>query len=256
MERGSRIFFIPKQSLPLTKENRKDLSVIALPSEYKHVAGLAVSENQKLYAVDYRTNVLITIDLARAFANAGMVVRSYPIALEGGLSGLALSCIKNGSGEEISLVGISGFGILGKCDTALFEECNLVRNSEEEAAPWCTYKNSGYSQGLTFLEFDGTTYFVEAMNKGWAEGLGITSYVPYGFGTPYSLPSIKPQTDYLNFFDLEDLLAAKSPEEALTFTLPGPGPMIEDLAWDGEYLYTTDEMFYGLYRGTLTTDCE
>jgi hypothetical protein len=235
---GSRIYYIPLSEFPMTDAKLAKLKSFTLSPKHKHVAGLAV-EGATVFAVDYRSNQLLQVPLLEALQQE--TPYKYQTTDLKGLSGLEFKCEGN---DE--LFGVSEFKVFGDCSTGLYSSRDRMKKNSNQ--PISSYTNVDYSQGLTFATIDDVDYLVESVNKGSAEGMGLTGIYHFGI---YGTLNVPPTKDEIRFYDLSALKNGVSEDEAHRMTLPAPGPMVEDLAWDGEYLYTTDEYTMNFYRGTF-----
>lgn len=184
-----------------------------MPPEAVHTSGLAF-DGQDLWAVDFKSNRCYRIALEASYAqNRAEVKASFPT----GLTGTSACCLVPVQGETV--LAISDFR--RTCRTI------FVRHEAAAAAGSATehvvggYRNGGFSQGL---EWDGR-YLYESENR-----LGV---------------------DVVNQLDLDVLLETGAFAEATRRQYAAPDHGVEDLAWDGRFMYTSDEVSFRFYRTEL-----
>jgi hypothetical protein len=227
VDHGSKVFFIPISSFPLDDEKLSNLKSFSLPKEHSHVAGLAM-DGATLFGADYRTNQVLRISFSFEDLEKDPTYEFTTSAMKG-LSGMDFLCQATSDLFILSEFKLNPFA---HCSTAFFTSEEKMH--KESFQPQESYVNKGYSQGLTFASIDGLEYVIESLNKGLLD--------PFGF---------KPKTDEIRMYDLQSLLNGSDEKTALRAKFPTPGTMVQDLAWDGEYLYTSDEHkgSMGFYRG-------
>ncbi len=184
-----------------------------MPEGAVHTSGLAW-DGEFLWAVDYKSNKAYCIDLEPSLENqAATVVGSF----ESTLRGTSACCIVPWNGR--SYLAISDFM---KSRRTIF-----VRHDEAMAAETAegfidfSYRNNGFSQGLEFAE----GYLYEAENR-----IG---------------------KDIINRIDLEQLRRSKNSRKATVLRFQTAASGIEDLAWSGEALWTSDENVFRFHRGVF-----
>jgi len=181
-----------------------------MPPEAVHTSGLAW-DGTHLWAVDYKSNRGYRIDLARSFAaGTAVVVDSFPT----GLGGTSACAILERGGE--TLLAISDFGRTSR--TYVVRPERALADGGLSNAVVFSYENEGFSQGLVW---DGVS-LLEAENK-----KGV---------------------DVINQMDVERLVATGSARKSTIRQLDAPGRGVEDLAFDGQRLYTSDEVSFRFYR--------
>ncbi|MBN1572772.1 MAG: hypothetical protein JW984_06180 [Deltaproteobacteria bacterium] len=107
--------------------------------------------------------------------------------------------------------------------TIFIQMDNALKDGTTEKWIVFEYKNEGFSQGLEFI--DGFLY--ESENK---------------FGI-----------DILNKIDLEKLKQTRNSRKATILQYPAPEKGVEDLAWDGKSVWTSDEAVFNFFKGTLSS---
>jgi hypothetical protein len=185
-----------------------------MPDEAVHTSGLAW-DGSRLWAVDYVSNRCYAIDLGRSLAaGKAVVLGGFPTGF-GGTSACAL--LEHG-GER--LLAISDYTRTARTYAVRHEQA-LAEGGLANAVAF-SYRNEAFSQGLIW---DGTWLF-EAENK-----LGV---------------------DVINQMDVGRLVATGSARASTVRQIAAPGRGVEDLAWDGTWLYTSDEMSFRFYRARWT----
>ena len=184
-----------------------------MPSEAVHTSGLEW-DGEYLWAVDYVSNILYKIDWgSSARTGTVKVVDSCPTGLNGTGSVARLRL----GGEE--MVVVSDFMNTGRTyfvplDKA-FDEGDIPGKSA------ASYKNAYFVQGLTAKG----GYLYESANI-----LG---------------------SDLVYKIDPLAAIKADDYSEAIIARYSGPSKMIEDLAFDGQRLWTSDEHSFKLYATDL-----
>jgi len=181
-----------------------------MPPEAVHTSGLAW-DGKHLWAVDYKSNLAYCLDLERSFTTGqASVVGSFATTLRG----TSACCFVPWNGRTC----------LAISDFMRTRRTLLVRHDEALAAgsaAGCvefTYWNEGLSQGLEF--FDG--HLFESENK-W--GVNV-----------------------INQISLEKLRETASSRRSTVRQFAAPSRGVEDLAWDGEWLWTSDETVFRFFR--------
>lgn len=181
-----------------------------MPDEAVHTSGLAW-DGARLWAVDYVSNRCYAIDLERSFATGkAVVLGSFPTGFEGPS---ACAFLEHG-GER--LLAISEF-LRTSRTYAVRHELAMAEGGLANAVVF-SYRNEAFSQGLFW---DGK-WLLEAENK-----MGV---------------------DVINQLDVARLVATGSARASTVRQLAAPGRGVEDLAWDGTWLYTSDEFSFRFYR--------
>jgi hypothetical protein len=184
-----------------------------MPAESVHTSGLAW-DGGPLWAVDYISNRCHAIELEASFA-AGRAVTRGEFATT--LAGTSACCVVPWRGERL----------LAISDYSRTRRTILVRPAESLAAGVAAgqivfaYRNEGFSQGLEFAR--GSLF--ESENK---------------FGG-----------DVINELSVERLAATGDSRRATVAQHPAPGRGVEDLAWDGERMWTSDETVFRFFRAHL-----
>ena len=184
-----------------------------MPDEAVHTSGLAW-DGRHLWAVDFVSNRVYALDPeASLAAGRASVVHSFSSTL----AGTSACCVVPWDGKQ--LLAISDFRRSRK---TLFVDAE--RAAATGSAAGCVvleYENEGFSQGLEC--FGG--FLFESENK-----LG---------------------KNVINKIDLAVLRATRRARTATIMQYEGPSWGIEDLAWDGEHLWTSDETTFRFYKARL-----
>lgn len=194
-------------------ETMKILRHFEMPDEAVHTSGLAW-DGYYLWGVDYISNRAYCIDSEESFKNAQVrIIGSFDTTLKG----TSACCIVNWEGRQY--LAISDF-MRTKCTLFINMYEALKKGSAQDMIVF-KYKNEGFSQGLEF--FDGFLY--EAESK-----LGI---------------------DRINKIDIEKLRTTKNARKSTIFHYLAPSKSVEDLAWSGSELWTSDEYEYKIFKGVI-----
>jgi hypothetical protein len=181
-----------------------------MPAEAVHTSGLAW-DGRHLWAVDYVSNRCYEIDLERSFATgAAAVVGSFAT----GFGGTSACAMIEHDGE--TLLAISDYRRTSR--TYVVRAAQAVADGRLGRAIVFSYRNEGFSQGLFW---DGRS-LLEAENK-----KGV---------------------DVINQLDVGRLVKTGRARAATIRQIDAPGHGVEDLAWDGAHLYTSDEKSFRFYR--------
>jgi glutamine cyclotransferase len=193
-------------------ETMEVLDETEMPPEAVHTSGLAW-DGESLWAVDYKSNRLYVIDLAASFEGDEVVVReSYPTGL-GGTSAMTLVDV-----DGVDYMAISDFMRTGL--TYLVPKADAPKLADHPIADLAvaTYKNRGFSQGLTW---DGT-FLYETSNS-----LG---------------------RDCVHVYRVDEAIRSNGAEKVdYVGRIKGPVSFLEDLATDGERMWTSSERAYHFY---------
>ena len=186
-----------------------------MPSEAVHTGGLAW-DGSVLWAVDYASNRAYSIELEASLRLGRAVLRG---SFDTTLRGASACCLVPFRGER--LLAISDF--MHSARTIFVRpEAALARGTAEGQIVFA-YRNEGFSQGLVYA--GGFLY--EAEGK-WGR-------------------------DVINQLDLGRLARTRDARAATVRQFPAPSAMVEDLAWDGERIWTSDESVYRFFSGFLLT---
>jgi glutamine cyclotransferase len=189
------------------------LGTFDMPKEAVHTSGLAF-DGQYLWAVDYISNRCYKLALEESFAQGeAQVVGSF----DTGLGGTSACCFLEYEGRKC--MAISDF--MRTSRTYLVRHEEALKAGRMQGAAIFSYVNEGFSQGL---EWDGQ-YLYESENK-----RGV---------------------DVVNRMDLAELARTGSARQATVRQFRAGAEGVEDLAWDGEFLYTSDESTFRFYRCRL-----
>lgn len=191
----------------------KVLRTFDMPEGAVHTSGLAW-DGGRLWGVDYVSNRVYCIDLEPSLSEGKVrLIGSFDSTLRG----TSACCIVPWDGER--LLAVSDFMRSKKTLIIRMEEA--LRKGSAAGAIAFEYLNEGFSQGLEFAE----GYLYESENK-----IG---------------------TNIINKIDLARLRETRSSREATAVQYPAPGEGVEDLAWDGSGMWTSDEKVFRFFRGTF-----
>ncbi len=184
-----------------------------MPPEAVHTSGLAW-DGAYLWAVDYISNLGYCIDLETSLAQGqARVVGQFDTTLRG----TSACCLLPWEGETV--LAISDF--MNSRRTIFVRHEQALRAGTAKEAVTFAYRNEGFSQGLEYIE----GFLFESENK-------------RGF-------------DAINQIDLARLRTTRSSRAATVWQYAAPNGGVEDLAWDGARLWTSDEVTFRFYRGKL-----
>jgi glutamine cyclotransferase len=184
-----------------------------MPAEAVHTSGLSW-DGAHLWAVDYVSNRAYRIDWERSLEEGrANVTGSFGTTLRG----TSACSVLNLAGDTVLAVSDHR----GSRRTVFIDVALALQAGDAGSALVASYRNEGFSQGLVF---DGA-HLYEAENK-WPAGV-------------------------VNVLDVDALCAGSSARAATVVQYSTPTPGVEDLAWDGEHLWTSDETTFRIYRGTL-----
>ena len=185
------------------------LRTFDMPPEAVHTSGLAY-DGRHLWAVDFISNRCYKIDLEESLKSGAVhVVGQFST----GLRGTSACCFVELDGKR-HLV-ISDFMNTRRSYVVRHEEA--VESGDMASSVVFFYTNEGFSQGL---QWDGK-YLYESENK-WS-------------------------ADVVNQMDLAVLRESGSARRATVRQFNAPSKGVEDLAWDGESFYTSDETTFRFY---------
>jgi len=191
-------------------DGMKLLRTFDMPPDAVHTSGLAF-DGRYLWAVDHISNRCYKIDLEESLrAGEPRLAGSFPT----GLDGTSACCLLEWDGQ--TCLAISDYRRSNKTHVIRHEEA--LARGEMASCTVFSYTNEGFSQGLVS---DGR-YLYEAENKA-----GI---------------------DIVNQMALAVLERTGSARRATIRQFNAPGGGVEDLAWDGERIYTSDEIALRFYR--------
>jgi glutamine cyclotransferase len=198
----------------LNKETLAVEGTAEMPREATHPGGLAW-DGSRLWAVDYNANRLYAIDAEKSFATGrAVVVASYPTHLRR-TSALAF-VLHNG----VPFLAISDFGapVVSRTYLLPIDRVGQLNDRPLREVASFSYDNGGFSQGLTS---DGR-FLYEALNRVGRDEIRV-----------------------LRVDDRGVTVVAR---------FDAPGDDVEDLAFDGETLYTSDEGTFRFYATQIVRD--
>ncbi len=187
-----------------------------MPERANHTSGLSW-DGRSLWAVDHLTNLAYQIDLEKSLSTGNAAVEN---TFNTGLRGTS-ACAVVPVDDRIALA-ISDFMHSGR--TIIVDVDRVLQKESIQDAILFSYMNEGFSQGLEYV--DG--YLYEAENK-----IGI---------------------NVINKLDIKLLRQYGKSRSAIVAQYNAPGRGVEDIAWDGASLWTSDEVSYRIYRSDLITD--
>jgi len=187
----------------------KILRTFDMPPEAVHTSGLAWT-GQVLWAVDYKSNRAYCLDLEVSLSSGQAQVQG---SFATTLTGTSACCWLPWQGEEFLVV--SDF--YRSCRTVFLRPEIALRDGTAAHAIAGHYCNEGFSQGLEVV--DG--YLLEAENK-WGR-------------------------DVINRLDVARLWETRDARASTVQQFPAPGRGVEDLAWDGQRLWTSDEVAFQFF---------
>lgn len=184
-----------------------------MPDGAGHTSGLAW-DGEHLWGVDYIANRAYCIELEESLA-AGKVkeVGSFDTTLRG----TSACCMVPWEGE--TLLAISDFMHTRRTVFVRYQEALRKGTAADEIV--FSYQNEGFSQGLEFT----AGFLYESENK-----RGV---------------------DIINRLDLDLLRETRHARRATVRQYPAPSGGVEDLAWDGSVMWTSDESVFRFFKGTL-----
>lgn len=184
-----------------------------MPKEAVHTSGLAW-DGDYLWAVDYISHKAYCIELEPSLSQSTIKLKG---SFATNLKGTSACCIV--PYKDKNLLAISDFKNTKK--TYLVRMYAAMEAGTMEDAVELAYQNEGLSQGLEF--FNGHLY--ESENK---------------FGR-----------NIINKMDLKLLEKTRDAKKSTVKQYKAPSWGVEDLAWDGHYLWTSDETKYRFYKGSF-----
>ena len=185
-----------------------------MPGEAVHTSGLGF-DGQHLWAVDYVSNRCYKIDMEKSFETGQAVVTG---SFATGLGGTSACCFLDYNGRRY--LAISDFMRTRRTYIIRHEDALRQGRMTEDTVVF-SYENEGFCQGL---EWNGR-YLFESEGK-----LGV---------------------DVVNQMDLSLLVQYGNARQATVRQMNAPSKGVEDLAWDGRYMYTSDETTFRFYRTRL-----
>jgi glutamine cyclotransferase len=185
-----------------------------MPEEAVHTSGFGW-DGKLLWGVDYISNRAYCINLKESLAKGEIsLVGSFDTTLKG----TSACCIIPWEGKEY--LAISDF--MNTRRTIFVEMEKALKDGTAEKHIVFDYRNEGFSQGLEYI--DGFLY--ESENK-------------LGF-------------DIVNKMDLKKLKQTRDARKSTILQYPAPNKGVEDLAWDGKFVWTSDEAVFRFFKGTLS----
>ena len=189
-----------------------------MPAGAVHTSGLAW-DGEHLWAVDYKSNRAYCIDLEGSLASGEVHVLGE---FDTTLRGTSACCIVPWNGRDC--LAISDFMRTRRTIFVRKEEAIKAGTAQDNIE--FEYRNEGFSQGLEYV--DG--YLYESENK-WG-------------------------TDIINKMSLEELRRTPNARQATVAQYAAPSKGVEDLAWDGQAFWTSDETVFRFFRGRLESGAD
>jgi len=191
----------------------KILRYFDMPQGAVHTSGLAWDGNQ-LWAVDYISNRAYCIELEASLSSSHPhVIGSFDTTLQG----TSACCIIQWNKQQY--LAVSDFR--NTCTTIFIDISKALKTGTAKGAIDFKYINECFSQGLEF--FNGFLY--ESENK---------------FGK-----------NIINKIDLTLLSEYRNSRKSTIVQFVAPSWGIEDLAWDGEALWTSEERTFRFFKTFL-----
>lgn len=194
-------------------DSMKVLRWFDMPAEACHTSGLAW-DNAHLWAVDYRSNKAYRIDIEASLESSlAAIVGEFKTTLRG----TSACCFMPWRGET-RLV-ISDFCNTGS--TIVVDHVKALASGTARGAIVFRYKNQRFSQGLTY-----------ALGHLWEAENRLSCSV-------------------VNMICPDKLRCCRNSAEATVAQFAGPSCFIEDLAWDGRRLWTSDESKFHIHKADV-----
>ena len=195
-------------------ESVEILRYFDMPDDAVHTSGLSW-DGEFLYAVDYKSNKAYCINVEPSFKNKkAQLIGSFDTTLKG----TSACCIV--PIEDRKYLAISDFTRTRKTIIVDFQKALEERTAMNSILTY--YLNDGFSQGLEYI----AGYLYESENK-----KGI---------------------DVINKMDISLLLKTKDARKSTVVQFNGPSKGVEDLAWDGKYLWTSDESVFKVFKAEIS----
>jgi glutamine cyclotransferase len=198
------------------KINPKNMNVkeyFDMPKEAVHTSGLCW-DGKFLWGVDYKSNKVYKMNILKSFeSKKAKVISSFDTTF----SGSSACCMINWNGKK--RLAISDFNRTRK--TIFVDYNKAIKEGTAKKAIVFSYENEGFSQGLEFAK----GFLFESENK---------------FGR-----------NVINQLSLTKLRKSKISSKSIVNQFVEPGWGVEDLAWDGKYMWTSDEKTFLFYKRKL-----
>jgi glutamine cyclotransferase len=199
-------------------ETMTSLRHFDMPEGAVHTSGLAW-DGVDLWAVDFISNDAYCLDLEASLASGEAQVKDLFTTT---LKGTSACCFVPWHGE--TCLAISDF--MHSRRTILVRHQDALARGTADGCIEFEYRNEGFSQGLEFAE----GFLYESENKAG--------------------------NDVINRIDLELLQKTGNARKATVRQLNAPNGGVEDLAWDGQYMWTSDEKVFRFFRSPLDSTGE
>jgi hypothetical protein len=203
----------PSMVFRISRETHAIRGSFEMPRAATHTSGLAW-DGQCIWAVDFSARRCYEVDAARSFSTG---VAQIVATFDTGLDGTSACCFVTFNGAQV--LAISQFR--KDRQTVFVNHQEAINDGSAQRHKVFSYRNGGFSQGL---EFDGK-YLYESENRA---GRSI-----------------------INKIDLGLLTSTKDSFLSTVAQLDAPGWGVEDLAWDGQRLWTADEFSFRLYNSLI-----
>jgi glutamine cyclotransferase len=197
----------------INKKSMRTEKYFDMPKEAVHTSGLTLDKNS-LWAVDYKSNFVYCINLKESIKSGqAKIIGKFKSPFKG-----TSACCFVKWNNKICLA-ISDF--MRTRQTIFIDYKKSLKEGNVKNSIVFSYTNEGFSQGLEFIN----GYLFESENK-----IG---------------------KNVINQIDLKLLKKNKSSFKSTIKQYIEPGWGVEDLAWDGENLWTSDEKTYQFYKRKL-----
>ena len=195
----------------IRKSDQAIINEFDMPLDATHTSGLAMFEDM-LLAVDYASNKIYSIDAGESLQSGVVkVIDEFATGLRGTS---AISCFEY---NDKFLIAVSDF--LNSRKTYILDLENLLETKDFFRSKLAQYNNGWFSQGVAFV--DG--YIYESRNS--------------TFGN-----------SYIECRKISDIIDGNKINVSKVRT---PLKGIEDLDFDGEYWWVSDEKSYKFYKITI-----
>lgn len=195
-------------------ESMEELRHFDMPRGAVHTSGLAW-DGKYLWAVDYKSRRAYCIKLEPSLESGeARLVGSFDTTL----GGSSACCIVTWKGRRY--LAISDF--MRSSTTVFVRRHEALEAGTAKGSIAFAYRNEGFSQGLEFI--DG--YLYEAENK-WGRNV-------------------------INKIDLRLLEKSRSSRKATVTQYLTPARGVEDIAWSGKAIWTSDESVFRFFKGVFS----
>lgn len=219
----------PSDLMFLEKDTFKLKRKFSFPAGYFHVGGLA-TDGSYIYASDFDNRTLLKINVERSFKENKVIATNVFNLEVYGASGLSVN--QNILAVSDYIVPYRSPYLKDRFIKFYDLSTGLPVHFEGDL------KSSNYSQGLTFFERDKKLYLAESINM-------------FNSILKYRLTGLDDLPDAIRIYSVD----VKTKKIKFLNELSIPAVMVEDLGFDGEHFYTTDEQDFHFYKGTVSGKC-